>query len=130
MTNQIKNKDILYSKNYNYPEISNNILDTIDDFIFIIDMPNMGGGVTFFMDTITSFYKKTTNIVIARNFKKMLHLYINNDYILETKYNIDESITFIEKYLTNYLINDKNFKIYNSVEEQTKYIDYWNNKFL
>ena len=33
MTNQIKNKDILYSKNYNYPEISNNILDTIDDFI-------------------------------------------------------------------------------------------------
>lgn len=58
MTNQIKNKDILYSKNYNYPEISNNILDTIDDFILIIDMPNMGGGVTFFMDTITSYYKK------------------------------------------------------------------------
>lgn len=70
MTNQIKNKDILYSKNYNYPEISNNILDTIDNFILIIDMPNMGGGVTFFMDTITSYYKKTSNIVIARNFKK------------------------------------------------------------
>ena len=29
MTNQIKNKDILYSKNYNYPEISKNILDNI-----------------------------------------------------------------------------------------------------
>ena len=119
MTNQIKNKDILYSKNYNYPEISNNILDTIDDFIFIIDMPNMGGGVTFFMDTITSYYKKTSNIVIARNFKKMLHLYINNEYILETKYNIDESILFIEKY--QHKINKILFN--HTIDHQTRFID-------
>jgi hypothetical protein len=119
MTNQIKNKDILYSKNYNYPTISNDILDTIDEFIFIIDMPNMGGGVTFFMDTITSFYKKTTNIVIARNFKKMLHLYINNDYILETNYDVDESITFIEKY------QDKIKKILfnHTIDHQKRFVD-------
>ena len=119
MTNQIKNKDILYCKNYNYPTISNDILDTIDEFIFIVDMPNMGGGVTFFMDTITSYYKKTSNIVIARNFKKMLHLYINNDYILETKYNIDESILFIEKY--QHKINKILFN--HTIDHQTRFID-------
>jgi hypothetical protein len=119
MTNQIKNKDILYCKNYNYPTISNNILDTIDEFIFIVDMPNMGGGVTFFMDTITSFYKKTMNIVIARNFNKMLHLYINNEYILEAKYNVDESITFIEKYQHKI----KKILFNHTIDHQKRFID-------
>ena len=110
MTSQINNKDILYTKFYNNPNgannyeftpISNDILDIIGDFILIIDMPNMGGGVTFFMDVITSYYKKNTIFVIARNFNKMLHIYINNDYILETKYNVEESILFLEKYKNN-----------------------------
>ena len=96
--NKIKSNDILYSKNYNFTEISNGILDIIDKFILIIDMPNFGGGTTFFMDTITSYYKKTSNIVIARNFNNMLNLYINNEYVLKTRYNVDESILFIEKY--------------------------------
>jgi hypothetical protein len=69
MNLQINNKDILYTKFYNNPNgannyefttISNDILDIIGDFILIIDMPNMGGGVTFFMDLITSYYKKNT----------------------------------------------------------------------
>jgi hypothetical protein len=50
------------------------------------------------MDVITSYYKKHTIFVIARNFNKMLHLYVNNEYVLETKYNVEESILFIEKY--------------------------------
>jgi hypothetical protein len=119
MTNQIKNKDILYCKNYSYPIISNDILDTIGEFIFIVDMPNMGGGVTFFMDTITSYYKKTVNIVIARNFKKMLHLYINNEYILEAKYNVDESITFIEKYQHKI----KKILFNHTIDHQKRFID-------
>jgi hypothetical protein len=119
MTNQIKNKDILYSKIYNYPAISNDILDIIDEFIFIVDMPNMGGGTTFFMDTITSFYKKTVNLVIARNFKKMLHLYINNEYILETKYNVDDSITFIEKYQHKI----KKILFNHTIDHQKRFID-------
>ena len=119
MNNQIKNKDILYCKNYNYPTISNDILDTIDEFIFIVDMPNMGGGVTFFMDTITSYYKKTVNIVIARNFKKMLHLYINNEYILEAKYNVDDSITFIEKYQHKI----KKILCNHTIDHQKRFID-------
>ena len=107
MNSLINNKDILYTKFYNNPidvnnyeftTISNDILDTIGDFILIIDMPNMGGGVTFFMDVITSYYKKNTIFVIARNFNKMLHIYINNEYVLETKYNVEESILFLEKY--------------------------------
>jgi hypothetical protein len=105
--NKINNKDILYTKfynisnekhNYNFTPISNSILDIIDEFILIIDMPNMGGGVTFFMDIISSYYKKDKTLVIARNFNKILHLYINNEYVLETKYNVDESISFIENY--------------------------------
>ena len=110
MNSLINNKDILYTKFYNNPPgannyefttISNDILDVIGDFILIIDMPNMGGGVTFFMDLITSYYKKNTIFVIARNFNKMLHIYINNEYILETKYNVEESILFLEKYKNN-----------------------------
>lgn len=119
MSNQIKNKDILYCKNYSYQIISNNILDIIDDFIFIVDMPNMGGGVTFFMDIITSYYKKIVNIVVARNFNKLLYLYINNEYILETKYNVDESIIFIEKY------QHKIKKIFfdHTIDHQKRFID-------
>jgi len=110
MTLKINNKDILYTKFYNNPNgsnnyefttISNDILDIIGDFILIVDMPNMGGGVTFFMDVITSYYKKHTIFVIARNFNKMLHLYVNNEYVLETKYNVEESVLFIEKYKNN-----------------------------
>ena len=119
MTNQIKNKEILYCKNYNYPSISNDMLDIIDEFIFIVDMPNMGGGVTFFMDTITSYYKKMVNIVIARNLKKTLHLYINNEYILETKYNVDESITFIEKYQHKI----KKILFNHTIDHQKRFID-------
>ena len=107
INSQINNKDIVYTKfynntigsnNYEFTTISNDILDVIGDFILIIDMPNMGGGVTFFMDVITSYYKKNTICVIARNFNKMLHIYINNEYVLETKYNVEESILFLEKY--------------------------------
>jgi hypothetical protein len=110
MNSQINNKDILYTNfynnqpganNYEFTTISNDILDIIGDFILIIDMPNMGGGVTFFMDLITSYYKKTTIFIIARNFNNMLHVYINNEYVLETKYNVEESILFIEKYKNN-----------------------------
>ena len=61
-------------------------------------MPNMVGGVTFFMDTIMSYYKKNTTFVIARSYDKMLRLFINNEYQLENSYNLDESLLFIEKY--------------------------------
>ena len=33
-----------------------------------------------------------------------------------------------KKYLDEHLINDKQFKIYNSIEEQNNYIKYWNDK--
>ena len=103
----IANTDILYTKFYNAPQtsntynftkISNDTVDLIEEFIFIVDMPNMGGGVTFFMDTIMSYYKKNTTFVIARSYDKMLRLFINNEYQLENSYNLDESLLFIEKY--------------------------------
>ena len=39
-----------------------------------------------------------------------------------------EKYNLPEKYIYEYLINDKEFKIYNSIEEQNKYIGYWKNK--
>jgi hypothetical protein len=98
ISNEIKTQDILFNHFYNFPEISNDILDSIDDFILIVDMPNWGGGTNFFIDLITSCYTRTSNLVIVRNFNEMLYVYINYQCILKTKYNVDESILFVEKY--------------------------------
>ena len=142
----IANTDILYTKFYNAPQtsntynftkISNDTVDLIEEFIFIVDMPNMGGGVTFFMDTIMSYYKKNTTFVIARSYDKMLRLFINNEYQLENSYNLDESLLFIEKYqhkinkiLFNHIIShDMRFiKQLLQINKHTTYIthDYYN----
>jgi hypothetical protein len=55
--NFIKNNDVFYTKfynkkNYKFIEISNNILNLIDEFILVIDFPDQTGGATFFLDLI------------------------------------------------------------------------------
>ena len=57
--NYIKNQDILFTRlfmnntnEHKMCKISNDILDFIDNFILIIDFPNLGGGSTFFLNTI------------------------------------------------------------------------------
>lgn len=107
--NFIENSNILYTKLYNnnndykFTEIPNNILDTINEFILVVDLAYQTGGCRFFLDTIISHYKKNTLFVIVKNFKNNLHLIINNEYLLEEKYTLDKSILFIEKY--KYKIN-------------------------
>ena len=64
--NFIKSNDVLFTNSYRdntfykLVEIDNNILDIIDNFIFIIDLPNQVGGTRFFLDTIISYYKQQT----------------------------------------------------------------------
>ena len=102
--NFIKSNDVLFTNSYRdntfykLVEIDNNILDIIDNFIFIVDLPEQIGGTRFFLDTIISNFKKQTIFVIAKNIDKKLQLIINNEYILKEKYKLDESLLFIENY--------------------------------
>ncbi len=102
--NFIKNTDVLFTNSYRdntfykLTEINNNILDIIDEFIFIIDLPHQVGGVRFFLDTIISHYKKQSIFIVAKNINKKLNLIINNEYKLEYNYSLDESLIFIERY--------------------------------
>jgi len=102
--NFIKSNDILFTNSYRdnifykLTEINNNILDVINEFIFIIDLPHQIGGTRFFLDTIISHFKRQTNFVIAKNIDKKLQLIINNEYILKDTFSLDESLLFIENY--------------------------------
>ena len=102
--NFIKSNDVLFTNSYRdntfykLVEIDNNILDVLDEFIFIIDLPQQIGGTRFFLDTIISHFKKQTIFIIAKNIDKKLQLIINNEYILKEKYKLDKSLLFIENY--------------------------------
>ena len=96
-------KDVLFSKlhfekKYKQYDVNNDILDTLDTFILVIDFNNGGGGTTIFLNMIVSKFKKHQTFVIARNCNGELHININEEYILDKKYNTEESLQFIEKY--------------------------------
>jgi len=76
------------------------IINNLDNYannslILIIDMPNWGGGTTMFMNTIVSMYKKTVNLLIARNFNNKVHFYINDEIKLANEYDETNSINFL-----------------------------------
>lgn len=102
--NTINNKDVTFTKSYNKKmpllmDVSNNILDIInDEFILIIDMPDLCGGACFFLDVIISYFKKNVLFIVAKSIKNSLHIIINNEYKLENNYSVSESIEFIDKY--------------------------------
>jgi len=79
-------------------KIDNDILNSLNNFILIIDFQNGGGGTTIFLNTIVSKYKYKQTFLIARNYDGMLHLNINEEYELIKKYNNDESLLFLENY--------------------------------
>ena len=72
--------------------------------------------------------------ILSTIFEKKIVMY--NDNLTSNKpinnlYNeFKEKYKLPEKFLNEHLINDKTFKIYNSIEEQNKYIDYWKNKVI
>jgi hypothetical protein len=67
-----------------------------NEYILIVDLPCVGGGTLFFINSIVSHYKKNINFLIARNHNNSMHFYIN-DITLVKKCSIDESIKFLEE---------------------------------
>jgi hypothetical protein len=104
ITNYTNNK-IFSSISYN--EINDSkIFKTISDYnllsneyILIIDFPNLKGGTEFFLNSIISKYKKNKIFIIIRNFNSQLQITMNDDFILG---NYDET------YVIDLINNTKN----------------------
>ena len=78
------NHNCLLDISRNYSTISN--IDSINSFILIVDFPRLGGGTTNFLNTIILNYKYHQTFLILRNINNLIHIIINEDYILEKKY--------------------------------------------
>ena len=110
--NLIENDNSLIS-NINYNDIENgkNLISLYNksilnnNFILIIDFPNMGGGTEFFINSIISKYKKKQTFIIARNFNEKIQLNINNKYLINN-YNEQDAIDFLN------LLKNKIHKIF------------------
>ena len=97
-----KENDSYFNYNHNclldisrkYSTISN--IDSINSFIVIVDFPRLGGGTTNFLNTIILNYKYHQTFLIFRNINNLIHIIINEDYILEKKYTHDDCIHFLE----------------------------------
>ena len=64
-------------------------LSSLSSCILFIDMPNLGGGTTFFVNSIISKYSGKTTFLIARNFNGKIQLSINNTALKQT-YSVKE----------------------------------------
>ena len=88
--------------------------------------------ITFVKLRFNDIHDWTT--ILSEIFEKNITIYNNNltsDKIINKLYNeFKEQYKVPEKYLNLYLLNDSAFKIYNSKEEQNKYINYWKNKVI
>jgi hypothetical protein len=87
----------------------------------IIDFNNGGGGTTVFLNRIVSKYKKFCTFLILRFDGSKYYLNINEEYLIETKYNFDELVEVIEKYKYKIKKIFVNHLIYYN-EEFVKYI--------
>jgi hypothetical protein len=91
--------NITYTKQYNtkysYAVVSSSMLNKIDNFILVVDFPNLGGGTSFFLDTIISKYSKNHTFIVVRKMSSSIRLYINNSYIVDTIYTDDNAYALI-----------------------------------
>jgi hypothetical protein len=71
-------------------ELSNN-------FIVVIDFPKLGGGTSFFIDSILNRYKNYQTFVIFRNINNKIIITINDEYV----YECDDYTLFLQKYYNN-----------------------------
>lgn len=68
------------AKSISRPEQQN-----LDAFILIIDFPNFGGGVQFFLQSILQQYKYDNTFIIIRNINNMITCTVNDSYELFRK---------------------------------------------
>jgi hypothetical protein len=120
--------------NLNFKPVKN--IDHINSFILIIDFPRLGGGTTYFLKTIIEKYKYNQTLVIIRNINNMIHISINDEYMLEKNYTHEEYFLFINnnidkiiKIFVNHIINHSEMLIDHlfTLKKETTYIthDYY-----
>lgn len=90
------NKNSIKSISYfsNLQKINN--INHIKSFILILDFPYWGGGTTFFLNSIISKYSYTQNFIIVRNFNNTINIYLNDLYIIDTDYDDDSALKFLD----------------------------------
>jgi hypothetical protein len=118
-------QNILYNNNQlhennihqNLPRGSCNIhntinIDIVDSCILIIDFDNLGGGTSFFIESILSKYKYHQTFLIARNYNNKIYFTVNDNYIIDQSFTNNDAITFlfnnkhkIEKIFVNHILN-------------------------
>lgn len=125
-------KNIETTLNFNHFKNMNDI----QSFILIIDFTRLGGGTSYFLKTIIEKYKYNQTFVIVRNLHNMIHISINDEYMLEKKYTHNEYIIFINqnidkiiKIFVNHTLNHSNMLIEHlfTLKKETTYIthDYY-----
>ena len=69
-----------------------------DDFILIVDFHCLGGGCSFFINSIISRYKHNTGFIIVRNFNNKIYWYLNDEKILEASMTNEKAIETLNQY--------------------------------
>lgn len=93
-------KTKIYKSRYIPKLINTDLIDTINNFILIVDFENVGGGTTFFINTIVSYYKSYKTFIIIRNYNHRIHININEEYEFNT--------IFDDNTINDFLIKNKN----------------------
>ena len=77
------------------PNIIDN-LDTLKEFIVIVNFGNLGGGTGFFMNSIISKYRYHQTFLIIEPCEKLIKLSINNDYVYSNNITTSETLLFLK----------------------------------
>jgi hypothetical protein len=95
----IQEKDILVTRPIPSEEyITKNTYDinSLKQFILIVDFFNGGGGTTWFLNTIISKYKKYQTFLIVRPFNKFINFCLNEEYDITNVSTDLQAIEFIK----------------------------------
>ena len=96
-----------------------NLQDFLKDHekvFLIIDFPCFGGGCSFFLNSIISYYKYHVTFLVVRNFKNKLYWYINDEILFDPYLNENDSLEFIKQH------RNKIEKVFfNSIVEHSNY---------
>jgi len=106
-------KNSLLNKNFLKYKLNITDIDLFKKFILIVDFNNIGGGTTFFLNTIVSKYKSHQTFLIIRKTSRGITLNINEEYKIENVFSYENCIDFLK------MNRDKIIKIF--VNHNLKY---------
>ena len=102
---KLREKDLHYIENRNQPKFKylqlnyhlKEEIEKLDNFLLVIDFPCFGGGCSFFLNSIVSYFKEFTHFLIVRNFRNIIYFYLNDEIIFEPSFNNETAFQFIRK---------------------------------